>query len=171
MTLFKKNHFSKQAIIILSAQTPKDPSQLIEYQEHIKSLIKTFDKYTLGQKIIVLGDQQLIEEALLKSSEWLFAYNSAYEQPLMTSLQRGISLTHDTIESAMIWPVNIDSAPLNETFQMLQDQRNNLNKVIMLKQQPYPVCIPRNKFKHLLSLHGSKMLHEEINCNLLFTKR
>lgn len=170
MTLFTKNRFQQQAIILLSAQMPKSPHKLEAFKDNFHTLINTFNRYEMGQKIAVLGDYLLIEEALLKNTSWLFAYNSAYEQPMITSLQRGTSLIKDHIESAMIWPLNAQIQPPAIIEHMLMDQKQNLDKVIKSEDQLFPVCIPKNRFRFLLSLPPSQSLHDVVNYNLVFSK-
>ena len=170
MTLFAKNKFKQQAIILLSAQIPKDLNKIQAFQDNIHKLIKLFGQYDMGQKIIVLGDHQLMNETLLSNTDWLLAYNSAYQQPIMTSLQRGISLTQDHIESTMIWPIDTKIPSSDTVFQMLIDQKKNLTKVIKVADRPYPMCIPKNRLQHLLSLQPTQSLDEAVNHNLIFTK-
>ena len=88
----------------------------------------------------------------------------------MTSLQRGISLTLDHIESTMIWPINAKIPSSRIVFQMLKDQKQNLTKVIKAADRPYPICIPKNRLQHLLSQPPTQPLHEAVDHNLIFTK-
>ena len=119
MNATKEIDFSKQAIILLSAQAPNDQDTIEEFNSNLAKLMNIFEQFDLGQRILVLGDKSLINEKLLKSSNWLFAYNSAYEQPMMTSLQRGISLLNEDISSVTIWPCNEFSKSSNTIEKML----------------------------------------------------
>lgn len=148
-------NFPHQAVILLSAQAPKHSSELEAYSKNIHSLINTFNKYALKQKIIVLGDQNMIDETLLLQSSWLLAYNSAYEQPITTSIHRGISLLKGSIESTIVWPSNhILSQPIH-VEQLLTLQQQYLTCTIRHVEAPFPICIPRAQFSHWLSLHDA----------------
>ena len=119
--------------------------------------------------MLVRGDKSLINEKLLKSSNWLFAYNSAYEQPMMTSLQRGISLLNEDISSVTIWPCNEFSKSSNTIEKMLKTQNDNLDKVIDLTNETFPMCVPKKYFDRLLNAQPTTKVEQHIKTDIFFT--
>ncbi|MEE2770203.1 MAG: hypothetical protein VX835_03890 [Pseudomonadota bacterium] len=169
MNSTRDSHFSKQAIILLSAQAPKDQDTIEEFNNNLAKLMNIFEQFDLGQRILVLGDKSLINETLLKSTDWLFAYNSAYEQPMMTSLQRGISLLDDDISSATIWPCNEFSKGSDTIKKMLKTQKDNLDKVIDLTNETFPLCVPKKYFDRLLNAQPTTKVEQHIKTDIFFT--
>ena len=169
MNYFEKTHFDRQAIILLSAQAPSDKNNTTMFTKNMSELMNVFNVLNLRQKIIVLGDESLIDQNILKSSNWLFAYNSAYEQPLMTSLQRGISMLHKEIDSALVWPINSCSKSTKEIYKMLQYQQNHLDKIIKISNHTFPMCIPNSQFPYLLSLKANVKIDQKLDPETRFT--
>lgn len=168
MNLFKETNFHRQAIILLSAQAPKQTSALDEYSENINQLMSAFNLYDMGQKIIVLGDQCLIDTNTIKDASWLYAYNSAYERPIMTSLQRGISLLDQDIRSALLWPIHAPLINIEHIQGILKEQKLNLNKVIQSHNGTFPMCIPRKEFKAILQLNSELKIDDQLSTNTYF---
>lgn len=168
MKLFKKTSFHRQAIIILSAQAPEDQTSIKLFSENIHQLITACNQHQMGQKIIVLGDKCLIDSDILEDTSWIYAYNSAYQQPVMTSLQRGISLMNQSIHSALIWPVNTPSLNSDHIHQILKEQKNNLDKIIRPYNSIFPMCIPHTEFKHILALNSDLKIDDHLSPNTYF---
>ncbi|MDG2348785.1 MAG: hypothetical protein P8L77_04915 [Gammaproteobacteria bacterium] len=168
MKLFTKTSFHRQAIILLSAQAPGDQTSIKLFSENIHQLITNFNQYQIGQKIIVLGDKCLIDSDILEDKSWLYAYNSAYQQPVMTSLQRGISLMSQSVHSALIWPANTPPLNSDHIHQILKEQKNKLHNIIRPHDSNFPMCIPHTEFKHILDLKSDLKIDEQLSANAYF---
>lgn len=162
--------FNQQTIILLAAQAPKDKADLNAFMKNIEQLAQTFNLFQLGQKVMILGDPSFIPEPILKDSSWLRVYNSAYEQPMLTSIQRGISLLNPQIESAMIWPISEAIQDQEDIYSKLCFQKKHLHECIQSKDDDFPMCLPKGTFSHLLTLDTNSGLKTEFSTDLTFNQ-